>query len=61
MAEIREYSDHGNVEISRETWNVLRSSFACVTVAFKRGTFPVAYDDVAVIDRGISLERLALE
>jgi hypothetical protein len=58
---ISAYSNHGNVEISKESWDVLRSSVSSVTIVFRHGMFPVAYGHVAVIDRGILLERLALE
>ena len=61
MTTIEAYSYHGHVEISKESWDVLRSSISSVKIAFKHGMFLVAYDDVAVIDRGTSLERLALE
>jgi len=61
LTRILAYPDHGDVEISKESWETLRFSVSSVTIVFKYGMFLVAYDDVAVIDRGISLERLALE
>jgi hypothetical protein len=61
LTTISTYSNHGDVEISKESWDVLRSSVSSVRIVFKHGMFLVAYDHVTVIDRGISLERLALE
>jgi hypothetical protein len=55
------YSNHCDVEVSKESWDVLRASVSSVTIAFRHGMFLVAYDDVTIIDRGISLEREALE
>ncbi len=60
MTTISAYSNHGNVEISKESWDVLRTSISSITIVFKHGMFLVAYDDVAIY-RVISLERLALE
>lgn len=44
MTTIEAYSNHGHVEISKESWDVLRSSISSVKIAFKHGMFLVAYD-----------------
>ena len=61
MTTIPGYSSHGKVEISEESWKDLRSVVSSVTIVFRQGIFLVAYEDVTIIDRGILLERLALE
>jgi hypothetical protein len=56
-------SHHSEVEIPKESWEALGLSFSVfsLTIVLRHGMFLVAYDDVAVTDRGTSLERLALE
>jgi hypothetical protein len=60
MTTIPEFYGLGSVEISKDTWVCLRSSVAMVTIALLRGT-SWRGDDTAVINRRVSLERLALE
>jgi hypothetical protein len=48
LTTIPAYSNHGNVEITKDSWDVLRSSISSVTIAFKHGMFLVAYGDAAV-------------
>ena len=60
MTTIPEFPSLGSVEISKDTWVCLRSSVAMVTIALLRGT-SWRGDDTAVINRQVSLERLALE